>query len=225
MRFIPIPYFRILSLEEIILRLTDEVEVHDDWLSEPLRNKLIETTNWLPMYFINRATRFETHPLDIHWYYPIAMTEEAVFGRVEDQLDVLEDPLNIIKDVWHVITQKIGGNLGLYECSVSGNTFGTEGNPHFDMRNRAVAPAHYTVLIYCVQSWETAWAGETLFFDDEEEITGGVMPKPGRVAVVRGDPHHVGRSVSRICPIDRRVLVFKFWDEEMLKTLLEHSRR
>lgn len=206
------------------MRLLEGIEVHDDWLTEPFKARLIEAINWMPMYFLNRSTRFETHPLDIHWYYPVAITEEALFGRVEDQLDALEDPLDIIKAAWHVVRDKISRQVGLYECSVSANSFGTEGNPHYDVGNRARAAAHFTVLIYCPPTWEIEWAGETLFFDEEGEITGGVMPKPGRIVVMRGDPHHVGRSVSRICPHDRRVLVFKFWDEEMLKNILERER-
>lgn len=203
------------------MHLPHDVTIHDDWLTEPLRSRLMDAINWMPMYFLNRSTRFETHNLDIHWYYPIAMTEEALYGRVEDQLDVLEEPLDTIKETWKLVAEKVGGKLGLYECSVSGNTFGTEGNPHFDIGRRERAPAHYTVLIYCNPTWDITWAGETLFFDENGEINGGVMPRPGRVAVMRGDPYHVGRSVSRICPSDRRVLVFKFWDETVLQQILK----
>lgn len=206
------------------MTLPEGVEIHDDWLPESLRTKLIETANWIPMYFLNRSTRFETHPLDIHWYYPVAVTEEALFNRVEEQLDRLEEPLDIIKQAWETIAAKLDIPLGLYECSVSANTFGTEGNPHFDIGIRTRATAHFTALVYCPPKWDIAWAGETLFFDEAGEITGGVMPKPGRVVIVRGDPHHVGRSVSRICPNDRRVLVFKFWDETKLKAILEKER-
>lgn len=205
------------------MRLPPGIEVHDDWFSPEMLERLIQATGWMPMYFLNRASRFDTHTLDIHWYYPVAVTDESLFGRVEDQLDVLEAPLDVLREAWEVVTGKIGGDLGLYECSVSANTFGTEGNPHYDFRNRAVAPAHLTVLIYCNQQWDITWAGETLIFDEQGEISGGIMPKPGRVAVLRGDPHHVGRSVSRICPSDRRVLVLKLWDETLLQTLIARA--
>lgn len=201
------------------MNLPAGVSVHDDWLTGPLLEKMLGATNWLPMYFLNRASRFDTHELDIHWYYPVAVTEESLTGRVEDQLEALEDPLDVIRDAWTVIAEKTTGDLGMYECMVSANTFGTEGRPHYDMLNRKVAPAHLTFLVYCNTHWENTWAGETLFFDDDGEISGGVMPRPGRVVIIRGDPSHVGRSVSRICPSDRRVLVFKAWDETMLKLL------
>lgn len=202
------------------MQLPAEVEVHDHWLEGPVLERLIEAANWMPMYFLNRTSRFETHELDIHWYYPVAVTDESLHGRVADQLEKLEDPLDVIREAWKEIRERIGVDLGVYECTVSANTFGTEGNPHFDFRNRKVVPAHYTILVYCSPKWDVTWAGETLFFDDAGEITGGVMPKPGRIAVMRGDPYHVGRSVSRICPSDRRVLVFKAWDETQLKELL-----
>lgn len=51
------------------------------------------------------------------------------------------------------------------------------------------------------------------------------MPKPGRLAIMRGDPFHVGRSVSRIFPLDRRVLVYKFWNEVMLRRILDKRKR
>lgn len=201
------------------MNLPNGITVHDDWLTGPLLEKLTGAASWLPMYFLNRASRFDTHSLDIHWYYPVAVTDESLTGRVEDQLDALEDPLDAIREAWMKIADKTGGNLGVYECMVSANTFGTEGSPHYDMLNRQVAPAHLTFLIYCNTHWENTWAGETLFFDEHGEISGGVMPRPGRVVIIRGDPNHVGRSVSRICPSDRRVLVFKAWDEAMLKSL------
>lgn len=209
--------------------LPDGVEVLDHWLPESLQDRMIETLNWMPMYFLNRATRFDTHALDIHWYYPVAVTEEALHGRVAEQLDGLAAPLDVIRDVWQALVARQastdGAPLGLYECSVSANTFGTEGNPHFDFRNRNVVDAHYTALIYCVPRWEAAWAGETLFFDADTEINGGVLPKPGRMVVMRGDPYHVGRSVSRICPLDRRVLVFKYWHEARLHACLSEAAR
>ncbi|MCZ8384137.1 2OG-Fe(II) oxygenase [Achromobacter xylosoxidans] len=203
------------------MQLPAGVEIHDDWFTPDLLDRLTQASNWMPMYFLNRASRFETHSLDIHWYYPVAVTEEALFGRVEDQMEALEDPLDVLHKTWKMVAANIGGTLGLYECSVSANTFGTEGNPHFDFRNRTVAPAHLTVLIYCSPQWDVTWAGETLIFDEDGEISGGIMPRPGRVAILRGDPYHVGRSVSRICPSDRRVLVFKMWDETLLQTLVE----
>lgn len=200
--------------------LPDCAEVHDDWIPEALLTTLVEGVNLMPMYFLNRASRFETHTLDIHWYYPVAVTEESVHGRVEEQMASLQEPLDSMCHIWEILREKIGGRLGLYECAITANTFGTEGHPHFDFRNRRFSEAHYTALVYCCPKWDITWAGETLIFDEHGEISGGVMPKPGRVALLRGDPFHVGRSVSRICPSDRRVLVFKFWDEDILKGLL-----
>lgn len=216
-----------IKLSSCARYLPPGVQVFDHWLPPAVHERLIETVNWMPMYFLNRATRFETHPLDIHWYYPVAVTDEALHGRVEDQLDTLTTPIDVIRETWqalvahHQLTDP--APLGLYECSVSANTFGTEGNPHFDFRNRRMVDAHYTALVYCVPRWEAAWAGETLFFDAENEIDGAVLPRAGRVVIMRGDPYHVGRSVSRICPLDRRVLVFKYWDETRLAQCLSEA--
>jgi SM-20-related protein len=193
------------------------VQVLDDLLSPSLRSALIEAVSWMPMHFLNRWERFKSHELDMHWYYPVAFSESAFEGDVEEDLHKLDDALQPIAQCWDVLKQTYSHPVRLYECMVSANTFGTEGRLHQDIGEPEERARHHTALVYCNKEWSVEWAGETLVFDEHNEITAAVMPKPGRVMKIDGDPTHVGRSVSRICPTDRRVLVFKFW-------ALPHSR-
>lgn len=193
--------------------ITTDIRVLDDLLTPPLKAQLYETIAWLPMYFLNRSARYQTDSMDIHWYYPLAIVDESYTEDVEHKLMALDDSLVCVKDAWALIKKHVQNDLRLYECMVSANTFGTEGHIHHDVPERAPREKHLTILVYCNKEWKMDWAGETLFFDEQGEVNAAVIPKPGRVLICKGDPVHVGRSVSRICPTDRRVLVFKAWLE------------
>jgi SM-20-related protein len=191
--------------------LGSNVRVADGLFPGDFQDRLIETVSWMPMHFLNRWERFKSHELDMHWYYPIAFAEEPFTEDVEPKLLALDESLQAITECWTRIKENLGYPVRLYECMLSANTFGTEGRVHQDIAEEDARANHVTVLVYCNREWNLAWAGETVFFDDQNEITSAVMPKPGRIVVADGDPAHVGRSVSRTCPTDRRVLVFKLW--------------
>lgn len=188
------------------------VQVLDDLIPESLKTRLIEAMSWMPVHFLNRAERYNSHELDMHWYYPIAFSENADTGDVEPALLALDETLQSVTQCWSLIKASYSHPVRLYECMLSANTFGTEGRLHHDIPYPEARSRHHTVLVYCNAKWDAAWAGETLVFDEHNEITAAVIPKPGRVMKIAGDPAHVGRSVSKTCPTDRRVLVFKLWE-------------
>jgi SM-20-related protein len=187
------------------------VKVSDDLFSDEFKTRLIESVSWLPVYLLNLWERHKSHELDIHWYYPIAFSDNVYADDIEPKLLELGEELKAIGECWGRIKEHLPFPVRLYECSLSANTFGTEGRVHQDVFEEARRAEHLTVLVYCSKTWNIDWAGETLFLNVENEITGAVMPKPGRVVFIENDPPHVGRSVSRTCPSDRRVLVFKSW--------------
>ena len=191
---------------------TSQVQVIDDLFPDPLKTRLIEAMGWMPLHFLNRWERYKSHELDMHWYYPIAFSDEGGLADVEPDLHALDDNLQCVAQCWQRIKASCSYPLRLYECMLSANAFGTEARVHRDVAYPEERSRHHTALVYCNARWDVAWAGETLVFDDHGEITAAVMPKPGRVIKIAGDPPHVGRSVSRTCPTDRRVLVFKFWE-------------
>jgi len=191
--------------------LAANVRVDDHVIGPELRARVVEAVSWMPMHFLNRWERFRSHELDMHWYYPVAFSDEPYSADVEPDLQGLDASLQPIAECWQAIKASFDHGVRLYECMLSANTFGTEGRVHQDIGSEAERAGHITVLVYCNREWKVSWAGETLFFDEDNEISAAVMPRPGRVVFVEGDPPHVGRSVSRICPTDRRVLVFKLW--------------
>jgi SM-20-related protein len=188
------------------------VDLSDDVLANELANKLIDAVSWMPLYFLNRWEQFRSHELDMHWYYPIAFSDNAYGDDVEKQLVALDEQLQPIAECWEAIKRSHNGvAVRLYECMLSANAFGTEGRTHHDVADIESRPLHRTAIVFCNREWKIEWAGETLVFDEANEVIAAVVPKPGRVLKISGDPIHVGRSVSKTCPSDRRVLVFKYW--------------
>jgi SM-20-related protein len=184
----------------------------DDALEPSLKDELVEVLSELPVFFLNRATHFKTHALDLIWYHPFAYSETDLrIEDVEPKIEALDPSLAVIGKCWQAIKALHDHPVRLYDCSLSSNTFGTEGNYHHDISEPTYREGHYTALVYCCKEWDVSWAGETLVFNDNCDIVAGAMPKSGRILIIKNDPLHVGRSVSRICPTDRRVLTFKYW--------------
>lgn len=67
-----------------------------------------------------------------------------------------------------------------------------------------------TALWYLCERWDIEWGGETLFFDDQDDIAFAVAPKPGRLVVFDGAIKHVGRPPNRICYAPRYTFAIKF---------------
>lgn len=93
----------------------------------------------------------------------------------------------------------------IIRCYSNAYSFGTEGYPHTDSK----IASDMTVVLYLNPQWRPEWAGETVFFDADDEIHTAVLPKFGRIVVFPSAMLHVARSVSRICSELRLVFVLK----------------
>jgi hypothetical protein len=67
----------------------------------------------------------------------------------------------------------------------------------------------YTCLLYATESWALGEEGETLFYNDVNEIVAGVNPLPGRITVFKGSIAHVGRPLHRESKLPRITVAFK----------------
>lgn len=117
--------------------------------------------------------------------------------------------------IWKQLSLKFG-KCQLIRSYLNLYTHGTEGYVHRDdsevldiIRSSEYKYQQQTFLVYLNEEWDVNWAGETIFFDDNDNIINGVLPKYGRVVIFDGAIKHVARSISRICPEKRRVLAFK----------------
>jgi hypothetical protein len=77
--------------------------------------------------------------------------------------------------------------------------------PHQDSAN----PRDRTVLVYANAQWQPEFAGETVFFDDHDEIIRAVMPRPGRVVIFDSTLRHCARPPTRILLGLRLTVAFK----------------
>lgn len=93
----------------------------------------------------------------------------------------------------------------ILRCYSNAYTFGAEGYPHTDSH----IDSDMTAVLYLNKEWKPEWAGETVFFDEEDEILQAVLPKYNRLVVFPSAMLHVARSVSRICNHLRVVFVLK----------------
>lgn len=78
--------------------------------------------------------------------------------------------------------------------------------PHVDSRSAG----DRTVLIYANADWRPEFAGETVFFDDRDEITRAVIPRPGRAVIFDSAIRHCARPPTKIFLGLRLTVAFKF---------------
>lgn len=171
---------------------------------------LVQTVAAIPLYFMNHADSQDTHELYGHWDYPLVLVKRGAPRDVGADLRALDDTLAPIRHAWQRTLKLLPAGAQTVNAYVNGYTYGTDGYPHVEVSHPRAAEQR-SILVYCCPRWEPAWGGETVFFDDDGDISAAILPKPGRVLVFRGDILHVARAPSRFCPMERRVLVFKAW--------------
>ena len=194
------------------LKQGQQVRTWDGVLAGELAERFKVMLPWLPTYFLNRTDRDpNAHPLDVYWYYPIAIGDDRFTDDVEPLLAQLDENLQPIAQLWDIVRARLEFPVRLYECEYGANPFGCEGHPHYDSPLEEPRPRHVTVIVYLNPTWELAWGGETVVVNEQSDVHFAVLPKPGRAVMMEGDPLHVARGVSRTCPVARRVLIFKMW--------------
>jgi SM-20-related protein len=111
-----------------------------------------------------------------------------------------------IQALWQLL--KAGPLAGHIPVRIYANahTYGTDGYVHTDSEE----PNYYSTIAYLHPQWHPNWAGETVFFtQDQSDITRAVFPRPGRIVSFHGAVPHCARPLSRDCAALRVCLVFK----------------
>lgn len=100
----------------------------------------------------------------------------------------------------------------LYRVYINGYTFGTDGYAHVDA---SWGEGKCTTMVaYLNDKWHHDWAGETVIYDEDNNIETCVTPKPGAAIVFDGRRLHAARPVSRACPSLRLITTFQFTSKE-----------
>jgi hypothetical protein len=120
-----------------------------------------------------------------------------------------------IKELWEIV-QEVVGDRALLRCYTNGYTYGTDGYAHVDdpwiQRRFGSTALSETAILYLNPEWNRDWAGETVLYNDKDDVELSILPKEGRLFIFDSSKAHAARPVSRICKVLRSVLVFKTFD-------------
>tara|TARA_R100001480_G_scaffold83722_1_gene91886 strand:- start:551 stop:1426 length:876 start_codon:yes stop_codon:yes gene_type:complete len=93
----------------------------------------------------------------------------------------------------------------------SANPYGTVHESHVDYYDDLNSKGGVTVMYYLNNFWNFNFAGETVFYDNNnQDILKSILPKPGRIIVFNGSIEHCAREVRRDVNDLRMVLTFKY---------------
>lgn len=121
-----------------------------------------------------------------------------------------------IQAIWEIITSVIG-ERSLFRAYVNGYTYGTDAYAHQDdtWMHKMGGVSSETAIVYLNEKWDKDWGGETVIFDDDDEIEFSVLPKYGRIILFDSNKWHAARPLTRACDKLRSVLVFKTMDKKL----------
>ena len=66
---------------------------------------------------------------------------------------------------------------------------------------------HTTCIIYCNRDYNVKYGGETLFYDNNEDVIGAVSPRPGRAVFFNGWMLHKAGSFNKLYTHDYRYTI------------------
>ncbi len=154
-------------------------------------------------------------PSEIHQnLWTTCMSENWYFGHasVDGELDSIPfwkmdlNQNDTADALWNHIKPQcesfVGQPLTVVRQYANGHTYGLGGHAHVD----DTVAGTYTLLYYPMIDWQNEWGGETLFFNDQGEISGAVRPVPNRGIFFDSRIAHLGRAPER-CFAGLRVTV------------------
>lgn len=120
--------------------------------------------------------------------------------RIAARMPITDGPKDFVK-LW-----KGQALSAVIRCYANGYTYGTDGYFHTD----STRADEHTVILYMCETWDSDWAGETVWRCDD--LAGGwasVMPAPNRAVILPSNRLHCARAVSRKCTELRVTLMYK----------------
>lgn len=108
-------------------------------------------------------------------------------------------------------THVVGQDAKVLRFYLNAHTYGSEGSPHTDTEREG----EITAILYLAETWRPEWCGETVLFDDADDIERAVLPRPNRLFVFPSDRLHAPRPLSKSFGGLRIVLVVKLAPAEI----------
>jgi hypothetical protein len=169
--------------------------VHNNFFPDTLADQLFKYVNDIKWTYGWKSHAGADYA---HWNFDIAG------GTAYNGLDVADRLRGPVQDAWNFIKDTHLTNHTLIRCYANAHTYGVEGYPHTDSRR----DHDTTVVVYMNKNWKRQWGGETVIFNDDD-IELAAMPKFNRALIFNGNQWHCARGVTRICPDQRRTIMFK----------------
>ena len=152
-----------------------------------------------------------------HWNRQVLISSDK-FPYDQSKLPHIEKHPEV-KHIWNIIKGALG-DRSLLRVYINGYTYGTDGYAHLDdvwiNRRFGEDTLSETAVLYLNDTWNIDWAGETVMFNNDGDITASVMPKYGRIFIFNSNILHGARPVSRSCTALRKVIVFKTIDPRII---------
>ena len=127
---------------------------------------------------------------DYQWVHPVADDERAMLP-----LDIMS---TLVRDL-------AGDAWSAGRVHINCITPGERRHQHIDGDRDRVLVA----VCFANSSWESAWSGDLVFFDGDEEVL-RVAPAPGRIVIFDGSLVHQGGVPIDDCPEVRYAIAHKF---------------
>ena len=134
-----------------------------------------------------------------HWNIDFADADSS------NGLDISNRLPDCMDQLWQHLRSTHFPDTTLVRCYTNSHTYGIEGYPHTDSGRCG----EQTLVIYLNREWRREWGGETMIYDDQE-VVHAELPLFNRGLVFDSDRYHCARGVTRICPVQRITLMFKF---------------
>ncbi len=172
--------------------LVNNIKVIDDFLPRTTYNDVLGMISREPLLYGARSN-FVTDPHG-HWHRDFVTAGPHNLADVSFRIEA-DSTLEPIEAVWNCVRSSLLPETLLIRCYVNGYTYGTDGYFHTDSGR----PDEYTTVLYMTDVWLPNWAGETVFLDDDEEVSGCVLPKPNRAVLFPARvPHATASSISTV---------------------------
>lgn len=139
-----------------------------------------------------------------HWNHD---TAKAGGKNRKDVSDRLEGP---VAEAWkHISSTLLNGEYTLIRCYANAHTFGVEGYSHTD----SSVESDLTLVLYMNKEWDKDWGGETMVYEGNDILVAS-LPGFNKCLLFSSYMVHCARGLTRICPTQRRTLMFKVSKKE-----------
>lgn len=166
-----------------------------NFLSESLASRVsnvVDNLRWSYGWKSSNTTGYA------HWNY------DFTGGETYNGLDVSNRLNGPVLEAWNFIQSSYLQNHILVRCYANAHTYGVEGYPHTDSKRSYDT----TVVLYMNKDWKREWGGETVIYNGND-ITTASVPEFNKALIFKGNEWHCARGVTRICPVQRKTLMFK----------------